>query len=175
MGNRAVIVFEEKGELSPAVYVQWNGGPESVYAFLAELERRNVRRDIQCAAPRLCQVIGDYFDFGTRCTDGNTIDSLSLYMWNAPKKFSDRSAAKLVSPAEYDNGLYVVCFKEGQKDTDTVVRRFVRKGVELTEEEVKAEHETAIATTQYAGILKSFINHDHGRVYRLPVREEVTA
>ncbi len=37
MGNRAYVVFESGKERSPAVYLHWNGGPESIYAFLHAL------------------------------------------------------------------------------------------------------------------------------------------
>lgn len=40
MGNRAYVVFEDRqGNRSPAVYLHWNGGPESIYAMLDTLAR----------------------------------------------------------------------------------------------------------------------------------------
>jgi hypothetical protein len=37
MGNRAYVVFESGNERSPAIYLHWQGGPESIYAFLHAL------------------------------------------------------------------------------------------------------------------------------------------
>ena len=44
MGNRANIIFTNSDEsvLSPAIYLDWNGGAESIYAFLDEMDRRNI-------------------------------------------------------------------------------------------------------------------------------------
>ena len=44
MGNRAAVVFTKGEEISPAVYLHNNGGPESIYSFLAELNRRKCGR-----------------------------------------------------------------------------------------------------------------------------------
>lgn len=72
MGNRAVITLED-GQGTPhpvALYVHWNGGLESVLAFVeytwATFERG--RDDLYTFHARLCQVIGNFFP-----------DGLSLY------------------------------------------------------------------------------------------------
>ena len=60
MGNRAVITTE-KEEIG--VYLHWNGGRDSVEAFLAvckELKHRPPESDCYGFA-RLCQVIGNFF------------------------------------------------------------------------------------------------------------------
>ena len=62
MGNRAFVIFEEDGEISPAVYLHWNGGPESVYPFLDELDRRDVRPDIAYAPARFIAVVAEFMD-----------------------------------------------------------------------------------------------------------------
>lgn len=59
MGNRAVVVFGE-GASAPAVYLHWNGGRESIQAFIDYLNDKGVRPD-DYAAARFAQVVGNYF------------------------------------------------------------------------------------------------------------------
>lgn len=67
MGNRAVIAFQNAEGIAPfGVYLHWNGGPESVRAFVdaaAEVGMRGAEDPGYCAA-RLCQIIGNYFGGG---------------------------------------------------------------------------------------------------------------
>jgi hypothetical protein len=61
MGNRAIIAFE--GEPT-AIYLHWNGGPESVYAFLDYAEQHaGMQRgwDDGYTVARLVQIIGNFF------------------------------------------------------------------------------------------------------------------
>lgn len=63
MGNRAVITTRNK---DLGVYLHWNGGRDSVEAFLKYCELKGYRppeRDCYGWA-RLCQVIGNYFGGG---------------------------------------------------------------------------------------------------------------
>lgn len=96
MGNRAYVIFEDKHsqQFSPAIYLHWNGGPESVYAFLNELDRRGVRADQEYEAARFVQIVGEYF----------MPEQLSLGIVSGPS-----SAADLGRWAREDNGLYLVC------------------------------------------------------------------
>ena len=74
MGNRAVITTEEK---RIGVYLHWNGGRDSVGAFLAvckELGHRTPESDCYGYA-RLCQVIANYMG-GTTSIGIDTIDRL---------------------------------------------------------------------------------------------------
>ena len=84
MGNRAVVQFTHQGTATQAFYLHWNGGPESVYTFLAVLET-----DYRCrsdAAPaRFAQLVGNFFGGG-----------LSLYAWENNE------------PMDEDNGVYRV-------------------------------------------------------------------
>lgn len=60
MGNRAVITTRDK---NIGVYLHWNGGRDSVEAFLKYCELKGYRtpeRDCYGWA-RLCQIIGNYF------------------------------------------------------------------------------------------------------------------
>ena len=60
MGNRAVIAFESMPSIG--IYVHWNGGEESVLAFLEATKRRGARAgDTTYGFARLTQTIGDYF------------------------------------------------------------------------------------------------------------------
>lgn len=65
MGNRAVVIFQE--EPSVGVYLHWNGGPESVLAFLKDMSEQ----EKECRGPvAFVQTVANYFDF----------DGLSLYL-----------------------------------------------------------------------------------------------
>ena len=65
MGNRAVIAFQRE-ELTflasdtVGIYLHWNGGSESVEAFLTAAKELGVRPDDYGVA-RLCQIIGNWF------------------------------------------------------------------------------------------------------------------
>lgn len=69
MGNRAVIISKKdmaNGKISPnqiGVYLHWNGGYDSVSAFLKYCEYKSYRTpDTDCYGwARLCQVIGNFF------------------------------------------------------------------------------------------------------------------
>lgn len=60
MGNRAVITTEDK---KIGVYVHWNGGRDSIEAFLKYCELKGFRApETDCYGwARLCQVIANYF------------------------------------------------------------------------------------------------------------------
>ncbi len=94
MGNRAVIAFQEETwtTVQPdtvGIYLHWNGGPDSVTAFLDAAKELGVRSDDYGIA-RLCQIIGNWF--------GGT---LSLGIGPCRKLDTDNG----------DNGTYVVDLK----------------------------------------------------------------
>jgi hypothetical protein len=96
MGNRAYVVFQNEAgtEFSPAVYLHWHGGPESVYQFLDEMDLRGVRHDdTMYEAARFVQILGDYM----------MPDQLSLGIRNGPNNFDGFGDF-----AFEDNGLYLV-------------------------------------------------------------------
>lgn len=64
MGNRAVITTQKE---KIGIYLHWNGGRDSVEAFLKYCELKNYRSpDQDCyGSSRLCQVIGNYFGGST--------------------------------------------------------------------------------------------------------------
>jgi len=124
MGNRAYVVFESGEDRSPAVYLHWHGGPESIYAFLRALKRYGADRHspgYSCA--RFVQLVGN--------TLGGTL-SLGLTGF---QQYEDLGCD--------DNGVYVV--------TPRRVRRLVDDSADprhpsprwLTTEEARIERLTA--------------------------------
>ena len=74
MGNRAVIILESMPAIG--IYLHWNGGPESVLAFLEATRLRGARSpksdDTYCLA-RLTQTIGEFMS-----QDGDYQHSLGI-------------------------------------------------------------------------------------------------
>ncbi len=131
MGNRACVVFtnDNESEIGPAVYLHWNGGPESIYAFLDELERRKARRDVSYTTARFIHVVGDFMD-------QNEAGGLSLGVMNGPTEITPAAMGPLARMAD-DNGVFVVYHGKERR-----VRRY-RECEEFTREDVKAEREKA--------------------------------
>lgn len=80
MGNRAVITTEDK---KIGVYLHWNGGRDSIEAFLLYCKLKEYRApENDCYGwARLCQVIGNFF--GGTCSVGiDTYDSLDTNNWD---------------------------------------------------------------------------------------------
>ena len=109
MGNRAVIATSRK---DLGVYLHWNGGRDSVEAFLKYCELQQFRapeRDCYGWA-RLCQVIGNFFGGGLSVGVGK-YDRLDTDNW--------------------DNGVYII------KDWEIIGREFFegeeQQGYELNE------------------------------------------
>lgn len=64
MGNRAVITFDKNPKPSSiGIYLHWNGGPESVLAFLEAADKLKVRNDNdkQYELARIVQIIANFF------------------------------------------------------------------------------------------------------------------
>ena len=57
MGNRAVVEFKD----GTGIYLHWNGGPESVLAFLDTAKHFKVRTNEDYGVARLVQIIGNFF------------------------------------------------------------------------------------------------------------------
>lgn len=90
MGNRAVITTKKNFENNGVgVYLHWNGGYDSVSAFLKYCELKGYRSpDGDCYGwARLCQVIGNYFG-GTLSLGIDVVDQLDC--------------------DNYDNGTYII-------------------------------------------------------------------
>ena len=86
MGNRAVIAFKSEHiakEDSPAIYLHWNGGRDSVEAYLAAAKILGIRwNDPTYCIARLTQIIGNsfggYLSLGVGCfknLDTNNYDN----------------------------------------------------------------------------------------------------
>lgn len=144
MGNRANVVFHnpKTGKISPGVYLHWNGGPESVYAFLDELDRRNVRADQEYEVARFVHIVADFFD-------SDAAGSLSLGVFEGPPEISP-SGLSTMNTDLADNGVYVVT--RNVPGLGRVVRRFhevnwSKEGgsviKEVSREEVEAERKAA--------------------------------
>ena len=86
MGNRAVIGFQGQ---KTGIYLHWNGGEESVRAFLDTAKALGVRDPVRDSygVARLTQIIGNFFG-----------GSLSLGIGNLESLDCDN----------YDNGTYIV-------------------------------------------------------------------
>ncbi len=88
MGNRALI--KAKGNTNKAVYLHWNGGRDSVEAFLKYCELRKFRGfDDEYGIARFCQVVGNFFG----------MEGLSLGVMDISEEEDG---------GYMDNGLYVV-------------------------------------------------------------------
>ena len=92
MGNRAVITFSESRSTGVGIYLHWNGGLESVLAFLDGAKARGFRdpaSDPSYALARLCGLIHEFFGVRDSCSLGvGLLSSLHTNNW--------------------DNGVYVV-------------------------------------------------------------------
>lgn len=84
MGNRAVITSRENfNNNGVGIYLHWNGGRDSVEAFLTYCELKGYREPTSdnYGWARLCQVIGNYFG-GTNSIGIDTIDHLDCDNWD---------------------------------------------------------------------------------------------
>lgn len=78
MGNRAVIAAEGAGAHDTAVYLHWNGGPESVRAFLrvaSDLGVRSPQGDPAYFFARFAQIVGNFFG-GTTSVGAGALSTL---------------------------------------------------------------------------------------------------
>lgn len=110
MGNRAVITTKENFEKNGVgVYLHWNGGYDSVSAFLKYCELKGYRApDTDCYGfARLCQVIGNFFG-GSTSIGIDTVDKLAC--------------------DNYDNGVYII------KGWEIVDRKYKRNAEQMNYE-----------------------------------------
>lgn len=85
MGNRAVITTRENFENNGVgIYLHWNGGRDSVNAFLKYCELRGFRApDTDCYGwARLCQVIANFFGADGLSVGINTVNHLDMDNWD---------------------------------------------------------------------------------------------
>ena len=126
MGNRAVIKFDGTTQ---GIYLHWNGGVESVQAFLDCAKRYDLRGGSYGAA-RLCQIIGNYFGGSLSlgvddihhldCDNGDngmfTIDSAK---WEIRKR---EYIPEYKSLDKFDKTYYMGVFDECCKANDAVFK-----------------------------------------------------
>lgn len=161
MGNRANVVFTDgKKGFSPAIYLHWNGGPESIYAFLAEMDRRMVRGpDVMYESARFCHIVGDFMD-------QDNITGLSLGLTNGPASDKPGDFAKVFTDPG-DNGFYLVeRTHAGNGKFNTKVRRFLENGKgikELPEADVESERQAAMGSNYIPDIAATFAEITKGK------------
>ena len=124
MGNRAVIKFDGT---SQGIYLHWNGGIESVQAFLDCAKRYDLRGGSYGAA-RLCQIIGNYFggslSLGVDRIDFLDCDNVDKGMFTIDSaKWEIRKREYVpshVSQEKFDKLYYMGVFDECCKKNDAV-------------------------------------------------------
>jgi len=163
MGNRATVIFTDgKAHFSPAIYLHWNGGPESIYAFLAESERRGVNGNYDGPPARFIQLVGEFFDQSEQ-NPKHRVSSLGVV--NGPKSAEIADLDK-VGTDHGDNGFYLVNWTE----TGLSMRRFRSTApdssfstwhlVEQTPEWVAAERKAAQGHEYATGLNEFFLELD---------------
>ena len=103
MGNRAVITSKENFENNGiGIYLHWNGGRDSVEAFLKYCELKGYRSPTSdnYGWARLCQVIGNFFG-GSTSIGIDVVNNLDCDNW--------------------DNGVYII---EGWEIVDRKYNRY---------------------------------------------------
>lgn len=120
MGNRAVITASTSHTKGVGIYLHWNGGEESVQAFLDVAKARGFRDpsgDESYAMARLCGLIHEFF--GINDSTGMGIGTLEQ-----------------LDCDNYDNGVYVIGkdwliidrWGKGSRKYDTGDCHFTRQG-----------------------------------------------
>lgn len=95
MGNRAHVIFKSGTTISPAVYLHWNGGANTIYAALKEMHRRGVRKDANYQCARFVGLMHELM----------MPEQLSLGIVNGPKSITQKA---LNIYDHGDNGVYVI-------------------------------------------------------------------
>lgn len=151
MGNRATIIFVHSGEISPAIYLHWNGGAESIYPFLEELEKRGGGGPGGYESARFIQVVGDFFDQKKR-------DTMSIGVNNGPYEIGT-PYLKAFDPG--NNGIFVIETFYKDYKMQQRIRRFSKASYdkplrEWSEEEVEREKISALKHPYNEGIREEF-------------------
>lgn len=161
MGNRANVYFaSDSHDPTPGVYLHWNGEPESVYAFVAELRRRMADRghDPNYMPARFAQVVGDFFDSDRR-------GDLSLGLVSPPERWDAESLAQ-VSTDPGDNGFYLFYPDRVERyvyQTERTANGYRFTLRPFTPMEVDSERRRAEKSDTYAAIGRYFAELDARR------------
>jgi len=107
MGNRAYVIFKEKKEFSPAIYLHWNGSRDSVEPLLKQARELMSGRsnDLSYVSARFTGICHNFFD-------GN----LSLGIENSFNTLEKNK--KSFQPG--DNGCYIVDIQQ----SDWLVKQY---------------------------------------------------
>lgn len=135
MGNRCVITTEENFRNNGiGIYLHWNGGRDSVEAFLRYCELRGFRspENDNYGWARLCQVIANFFGGDGLSIGIDTIDHLDC----------DNG----------DNGVYLI---EGWKIVGREYHRYAEQDAYSLEEMLQAIDEAQPVSQQLGGYLKA--------------------
>lgn len=141
MGNRALIAFETtittglaktpggrartRREVLPfGLYLHWNGGPESVWAFLDVLSERMVSRgnDIGYASARLVEIVGRYFG-GNLSVGLSGLSSAEVILLSRRTGTVKDNAAIDAGISPGDSGVYVVAW-DGARNRYCIAAHF---------------------------------------------------
>lgn len=128
MGNRAVITTEDNfNNNGIGIYLHWNGGYDSVNAFLKYAKLKGIRgceSDPSYFWARFCQVIGNYFG-GTLSLGIDTIDKLGcdfcdngVYLINDDFEIVGRKYYSGEEQNNYDLKEMLHDINNAQKDND---------------------------------------------------------
>ena len=129
MGNRGKVYFEQNGKLSCGAYLHWNGGIESIWAFVEEFNRRGYGHEPSYNIARFVQVVGDFFDH-------NGFGGLSLGVV-APCKLDEKSLSRV----EEDTGVFILGWDDNKKKF-TIIKWFIY-GTFVETEKLEKELESA--------------------------------
>lgn len=180
MGNRAVITTEDK---QIGVYLHWNGGRDSVTAFLTYCKLKGYRcPENDCYGwARLCQVIGNYF--GGECSVGidkyNRLDTDNgdngVYIikdWNIiGREYEPDTEQQEWSLLDMLTDINNRMPEKEQIDIDILqeaVEKFIKKPI--TNKQIRAIHavikEIGLTLTEYHNLLKL--------VYKVPTCKDLS-
>jgi hypothetical protein len=143
MGNRASIVFVSNSSvvgsdnLAIAVYVHWNGGPESVYAVLDHITHRNVSDASKLALAYV---------------------RLHEREFESPAEMSPIMSSMADATDPGDNGVFVVRIRN--KSLKVSRHLTARTGEKMMSEQFAVEADSARANPRYKEMREEFAQND---------------
>jgi hypothetical protein len=126
MGNRAVIAFKASPQIG--IYVHWNGGRESVEAFLRATKERvgPSSADAQVGIARLTETIGRFFEgglsvyVGLMCQlDTDNGDNGTFWIgdrWNIVSR--EHAPEPRAYDSAYEQGVFAECMRVNAKPAE---------------------------------------------------------
>lgn len=130
MGNRATVTFQDRGTEVGSIYLHWNGGRESVQAFLDYALAVGVRtNDPTYALARVTQIIGNFFGGTTSIGTGDSKfldtdgDNGQYFVDANTLTISSHVAGSLYSPPEdtpFDTDYYEKVLEEVRAKNDPI-------------------------------------------------------